>query len=68
MSNAIATDLLTQIQVAEILQIPTRTLEQMRYQKRGPAFVRIGHAVRYRRSDLNEYIEKNTVRPGENAR
>ena len=68
MSDSTFTVLLTQKQVSEILAIPARTLEQMRYQRRGPAFVHVGHAVRYRLGDLNEYIERNTIRPGEPAR
>jgi Helix-turn-helix domain len=63
MSNAILTGLLTQKQVSEILAVPARTLEQMRYQRRGPAFIHVGHAVRYKLSDLNEYVERNTIRP-----
>jgi hypothetical protein len=29
-------------------------------EKRGPAFVRVGRSIRYRRRDLVEWIERNT--------
>lgn len=43
---------------------PHRTLEQWRYQGKGPAFVKVGHAVRYRRRDLDAWLDANTVHPG----
>lgn len=50
---------LTEAQVAEILGISPRTLQAWRY--RGghtPAFVKLGRTVRYRRSDLDAWIEE----------
>jgi hypothetical protein len=39
--------------------IAPRTLQRQRLEGRGPAFVKIGAAVRYRRSDLDAYIASN---------
>ena len=50
---------------ARILGVSAAWLERKRWQKQPPVYVRIGgpsgRAVRYRESDLLEYIEKNAV-------
>ncbi|GAA4362871.1 helix-turn-helix domain-containing protein [Nocardioides caricicola] len=48
--------LLTPAEVSEILQVPTRTLERWRTERRGPRFGRFGRHVRYRRVDVDAYI------------
>jgi len=50
-------------QTANLLQIPERTLADWRYRDIGPAFVRTGRSVRYRRSDLDAWLEARTQRP-----
>ena len=50
--------LLTPEDVSRILQVPTRTLEQWRTERRGPRFGRFGRHVRYRRVDIHAYIEQ----------
>lgn len=50
--------LLTPHEVSEILRVPTRTLEQWRTERRGPRFGRFGRHIRYRRSDIHDYIEQ----------
>ena len=52
--------LLTEDAAARILNVSPRTLQAWRMEKRGPAFVRVGRSVRYRRRDLVEWIERNT--------
>lgn len=39
--------------------IAPRTLQRQRLEGRGPVFIKIGAAVRYRRADLDEYIAAN---------
>lgn len=51
-------------QVAEMLGLPTGTLANRRYQGRGPAFVKIGRHVRYRRSDVAGWVEERVVPAG----
>lgn len=51
-------------QVAEMLGLPTGTLANWRYQGRGPAFVKVGRHVRYRRSDVLGWIEQHVVPAG----
>ena len=39
------------------------TLAHWRSEGRGPAYVKLGMRVAYRGSDLNTWIEANTIRP-----
>ena len=39
------------------------TLDQWRYQKRGPKFLKVGRLVRYAEADLRAYLEQQ-VRTG----
>jgi excisionase family DNA binding protein len=48
--------LLTQEEVANYLRISTKTLERDRWLKQGLPFVKIGRSVRYRASDIAEFI------------
>jgi excisionase family DNA binding protein len=51
--------LLTDDEAAAYLQASTSTLNFWRTQRRGPAFVKLGRNVRYRRCDLDRWIEAN---------
>jgi hypothetical protein len=53
--------LLTEVSAADILHLSIRTLQSWRSKKLGPPFVRAGRAVRYRRGDLIQWIDANTV-------
>lgn len=48
-------NLLTTRQVSELLQLKETTLEQWRWQGRGPLFVKVGRAVRYRLADVEAF-------------
>ncbi|WIG18394.1 helix-turn-helix domain-containing protein [Kocuria rosea] len=41
-----------------------RSLQRWRRSAHGPAFVRVGKSIRYRRSDVERWLEEQTVRPG----
>jgi excisionase family DNA binding protein len=43
----------------EYLTVPVGTLANWRYQGKGPRFVKIGRHVRYRRSDVEAWLEAN---------
>jgi excisionase family DNA binding protein len=64
-ANADADAMLAEVHAAKLLNLSTRTLQAWRLSSRGPAFVRAGRAVRYRRSDLLAWIEANTVMTSE---
>jgi hypothetical protein len=46
-----------------LLGLSSRTLQAWRSQGTGPAYVRAGRAIRYRRSDLVNWTETMTVAP-----
>lgn len=56
-------DLLTTQQASEILQTPAPTLVRWRFERRGPAYVKLGASVRYKRADLEAWITANRVDP-----
>lgn len=48
--------------VAELLGTTPQNLAQMRYRGTGPKFIKLGHrAVRYRWSDVEAWLEANTL-------
>ena len=51
---------LTRTQAAEFLNLQRCTLESWAVKGGGPAFVKFGRAVRYRISDLENYIKNQT--------
>jgi Helix-turn-helix domain len=53
--------LLVETHAAQLLNLSARTLQAWRLTSRGPAFVRAGRSVRYRRRDLLAWIDANTV-------
>ena len=50
-------------EAAEYLRSSTSTLAKARMKKAGPAFVRIGRAVRYRQSDLDLWMSASVAGP-----
>ena len=48
--------LLTDREVAKLLNISWITLQQWRYQKRGPRFLKLNRNVRYRLADVEAWI------------
>jgi len=48
---------LTTPEAATFLGVKPSTLEQWRWSGRGPRFVKLGRACRYRLADLEEYME-----------
>ena len=49
--------LLKEGETADILNLEVSTLRRWRWSGDGPPFIKLGGAVRYRRSDLEAYIE-----------
>ncbi len=48
---------------AKILDLKVHTLQNRRYLRQSPKFIKMGHTVRYRISDLEEYLNQCTVAP-----
>jgi predicted DNA-binding transcriptional regulator AlpA len=55
-------------QVAEILGFATKTLSNQRVLGTGLPFIKIGNAVRYKKSDIETYIEENTFEHSGNVK
>ena len=59
--------LLTSHEAARILGVSQAWLERKRYERAGPPFVRVGgpngRAVRYRQSDIAQWVNDNLVVP-----
>ena len=62
METEMGNELLTPAEAAEILRISPATLPRWRWAGEGPDFVRIGRSIRYRREDLDRYIQRGAVR------
>ncbi len=48
-------------EVAQVLKCTTSALRRWRREGRGPRFVRVGRLIRYSKSDLEDFIEENSV-------
>lgn len=53
--------LLSQQDVAPLLGLSTKTLEAWRVRGGGPKFVRVGRLIRYRRRDIQDWLQARTV-------
>ena len=49
------------VEAAPLLSMSVHTLRKMRCQGVGPAYLKLGKAVRYRLSDLEAYVENQRV-------
>lgn len=57
-------DLLLPKEAADYLRTTTAQLNVLRARKIGPSYVKLGRSVRYRRSDLQAYVEAGRVEVG----
>lgn len=54
-------DLLDETSAAQLLNLRPRTLTRWRFERKGPTFVKLGGAVRYRSTDLEAFVSRNLV-------
>lgn len=59
---------LTESDAAARLGLKVATLRAWRHQNRGPAFLRLGRAIRYLASDLDEFVNANRHTPSSEER
>ncbi len=57
-------DLLTESEAAAFLRLQPVTLKKWRFRGRGPAYVRLGSAIRYERRALLDYLDRARIKPG----
>ena len=50
-------DLLTVMEVAELLRVPRGTVYQWRYRGEGPPSAKVGRHLRYKRGDVERWID-----------
>lgn len=53
--------LLTQAQVAEIVSMSEAWLEQCRFRRTGIDFIKVGRSVRYRMSDVLNWLDQQKI-------
>ena len=56
-------ELLTMKEVADIIRVPVATLRYWRHLGTGPASFRIGRSVRYWRTGVLDWLEKQSSHP-----
>lgn len=54
-------DILTTLEAASYLRLSKATLERFRLTGGGPLYAKLGGAVRYRRAELDKWIESRLV-------
>jgi predicted DNA-binding transcriptional regulator AlpA len=54
---------LTETEAATRLGLKVATLRAWRNQGRGPAYVRLGRAIRYLSTDLDDFLQSNRHKP-----
>jgi hypothetical protein len=56
-------DLLSDVELANELQLETSTLANWRWSGRGPDFVKYGRQIKYRREDVDAWLASQVRRP-----
>jgi excisionase family DNA binding protein len=59
------TDVMTEPETAEHIGISLSGLRKWRSDGRGPPYVRLGRLIRYRRTVVEEWLEKRMISPEE---
>lgn len=49
--------------LSDMIGVPERTLDQWRYIGKGPAWLKIGRHVRYRRADVEQWLDTRVGDP-----
>ena len=51
--------LMRQSEVADLIGMSEAWLEQCRFKRQGINYIKVGRSVRYRMSDVNDWLQKN---------
>ena len=52
--------LMTEDETSEILKCTVAALRRWRRERRGPRFVKLGRLIRYRQSDIEDFVDRST--------
>ena len=63
MTQSTRTPLAKPVEVADFLQKPEKTLAEWRYRGIGPRYLTIGRDVRYRWTDVEEWLAGQQIEP-----
>ena len=66
--STIVTEVMTTIEAAEYVGLKKPTMERFRFLGHGPAYCKLGGAVRYRKKDLDEWLDSRLVSSVEEAK
>ena len=66
--STIVTEVMTTIEAAAYVGLKKPTMERFRFLGQGPAYCKLGGAVRYRKKDLDEWLDSRLVSSVEEAR
>ena len=66
--STIVTEVMTTVEAAEYVGLKKPTMERFRFLGQGPAYCKLGGAVRYRKRDLDEWLDSRLVSSVEEAR
>lgn len=61
--SALDGGLLTTAQLAELLQVPPRTIDDWAYRGTGPRYSRVGKARRYLLRDVERWLDEHASEP-----
>lgn len=59
-TNTNESKLLTPAELANILGLNIASLRNWRWKGKGPKYIKVGHLVRYKQSDVNEFIDEQS--------
>jgi len=65
MKGAKMSNLLLDHEVAEMVNVSAYTVRYWRRNNTGPKHILVGRQIRYRKSDIDEWLKDQTVSPGE---
>ena len=57
------TEVIKEAQAAEMLSRAVQTLRNDRHLRQGPPYIKLGRSIRYRVSDLMDYLDKHRIDP-----
>ncbi len=66
--SKIETEVMTTIEAAAYVGLKKPTMERFRFLGQGPVYCKLGGAVRYRKKDLDEWLDSRLVSSVEEAR
>ena len=67
MANKMLSQVFDEKEAASVLGVAVQTLRNWRHKRKGPAYLKIGKAVRYRMADLEAYLQECRIDPVDSA-